>query len=52
MAKTKNVSGIEAMIRFIMGLVLLIFSFFIEGISRWVVGLIGVLFVLTAMFGY
>jgi hypothetical protein len=29
-----------------------IFAFFIEGILRWVVGLIGIVFILTALFGY
>ena len=51
-AKTKNVRRAEAILRFIIGVILIIFAFFIEGILRWVVGLIGVAFILTAIFGY
>ena len=51
-AKTKNVKGAEAILRFIIGIVLIIFFFSIGGISRWVFGLIGVAFILTAIFGY
>ncbi len=50
--KTKNVQTAEAILRLIMGGILIVFAFFIQGILRWVVGLIGVLFILTAAFGY
>ncbi len=50
--KTKNVSRAEAILRFIIGVILIIFAFFIEGILRWVVGLIGVALILTAIFEY
>ena len=50
--KTKNVRRAEAILRSIIGVILIIFSFFIGGILRWVVGLIGVAFILTVIFGY
>ena len=50
--KTKNVRGIEAVLRSIIGIILIIYALFVEGILRWVVGLIGVVFILTAVFGY
>ena len=50
--KTKNVRGIEAILRGIIGIILLGFALSIEGSLRWVVGLIGVIFILTALFGY
>jgi len=52
MVRTKNVRRAEAILRFIIGIILIIFAFFIEGILRWVIGLIGVAFILTAIFGY
>jgi hypothetical protein len=51
-AKTKNVGRIEAILRSIIGIILIIFGFSIEGILRWIVVLIGVIFILTALFGY
>ena len=50
--KPKNVGKAEAILRYIIGVVLIIFAYFNEGISRWVFGLIGVAFILTALFGY
>jgi len=50
--KTKNVKGVEAILRFIIGIVLIIFFLSIGGIFRWVFGLIGVAFILTAIFRY
>jgi len=50
--KTKNVRGIEAILRGIIGVILMGFAFSIEGILRWVVGLVGVAFILTAISGY
>ena len=52
MLKTKNVGRAEAILRFIIGLIILVFSFSMNGILRWVVGLMGVIFILTAGFGY
>ncbi|HSB07830.1 MAG TPA: DUF2892 domain-containing protein [Thermodesulfobacteriota bacterium] len=52
MVKTKNVGRIEAILRSIIGAILIIFAFSIEGILGWVVGLIGVIFIVTALFGY
>jgi hypothetical protein len=52
MVKTKNVGRAGSILRSIIGIILIIFAFFIEGIFRWVVGLIGVIFILTAIFGY
>jgi hypothetical protein len=49
---TKNVKKKEAILRSIIGVILIIFSFIIEGVLRWVVGLIGVVFILTAIFGH
>ena len=52
LVKTKNVERAEAILRCIIGGILIVFAFFIEGILGWVVGLIGVVFILTAIFGY
>jgi len=53
LVKTKNVKRAEAILRFIIGTIFIIFAFLIEEIIlRWVVGLIGVVFILTAIFGY
>ena len=50
--KTKNVRGAEAILRSIIGIILIILALFIEGVLSWVVGLIGVVFILTVIFGY
>lgn len=50
--KTKNVRGTEAILRSIIGAILIILAFSIEGVLRWVVGLMGVAFILTVIFGY
>ena len=50
--KTKNVGRRGGILRSIIGIIFLFFSFSIDGILRWVVGLIGVVFILTAIFGY
>ncbi len=52
MVNEKNIGRIESILRSIIGVILMIFAFSIEGILRWVVGLIGVAFILTAIFGY
>ncbi len=48
----KNVGRAEAISRSIMGVILIIASFFIEGVLRWVGGLLGLAFIVTAIFGY
>ena len=50
--KTKNVRGAEGILRSIIGIILIILAFSIEGVLRWVVGLMGVVFILTVIFGY
>ena len=50
--KTKNVRWAEAILRSIVGIILIISALFTDGSLRWVVGLIGVAFILTAIFGY
>jgi hypothetical protein len=50
--KAKNVGRLEAMLRSVIGVILVLFAFSIDGILRWVVGGIGVVFIVTALFGY
>ncbi len=52
LVKTKNVGRIEALLRVIIGIILMVFAFSIEGIVRWIAGLMGAVFMLTAIFGY
>ena len=52
MVKTKNVGKAEAILRLLIGLIIMVFVFSIEGILRWAAGLIGMLFILTALFRY
>ena len=51
-AKILNVGRGEAILRSIIGVILIILAFLASGFSRWVFGLIGVLFIITAIFGY
>jgi hypothetical protein len=51
-AKILNVGRGEAILRSIVGVILIILAFLVSGLSRWVFGLIGVLFIITAIFGY
>jgi hypothetical protein len=51
-AKVKNVGKGEAIFRFFTGVILIILAFFISGVIRWVIGLVGVGVILTALFGY
>jgi hypothetical protein len=48
----KNVGRGEAIFRSVTGVILIIIAFFISGAFRWVLGLVGVVTVLTAIFGY
>lgn len=50
--KTKNVKGMEAVLRCIIGIILMIVGLSLEGILSWVVILIGVTLLLTGIFGY
>jgi hypothetical protein len=52
MFEIKNVRGGEAIFRSVIGVILIIIFFFISGVFRWVLGLIGVFFILTALIGY
>jgi len=52
LVKVKNVGRGEGIFRFIIGVVLIILAFLISGFSRWVLGLVGVAIILTAIFGY
>jgi hypothetical protein len=51
-AKILNVGRGEAILRSIIGVILIILAFLVSGFSRWVFGFIGVLFIITAIFGY
>jgi len=51
-AKVKNVEKGEAIFRFFTGVILIILAFFISGVFRWVIGLVGVVVIVTALFGY
>lgn len=51
-AKVKNVGKGEAIFRFFTGVILIILVFFISGVFRWVIGLLGAVIILTALFGY
>lgn len=50
--KAKNVGKGEAVFRLIVGVILIILAFFISGVFRWILGLVGVVVILTALFGY
>jgi|GEM_PF-802441 len=50
--KIKNVGKGEGIFRSVLGIILIIFAFFTPGGFRWVLGLIGVAFILTSLFGY
>jgi predicted phage tail protein len=50
--KIKNVGRGEGIFRSVIGIILIVFSFFIPGGLRWVLGIIGVAFILTSIFGY
>jgi hypothetical protein len=50
--KTKNVGRGEGIFRLIAGVVLIIIAFFTSGVFRWILGPIGLMVILTAIFGY
>ena len=49
--KVKNVGKGEGIFRSIIGVILIIFAFFISGVFQWILGLVGVVVILTAIFG-
>jgi hypothetical protein len=50
--KVKNVGKGEGIFRLIIGIILMILAFFVSGVFRWILGLVGALVILTAIFGY
>jgi predicted phage tail protein len=50
--KVKNVGKGEGIFRLIIGVILIILSFYISGVFRWILGLVGVVVILTSIFGY
>jgi hypothetical protein len=50
--KVKNVGKGEGFFRLIIGVILVVLAFFISGVSRWILGLVGIVVILTAIFGY
>lgn len=50
--KVKNVGKGEGIFRLIIGVILIILVFFSSGVFRWVLGGVGVVVILTAIFGY
>jgi len=50
--KVKNVGKGEGIFRLIIGAILIILAFFVSGVFQWILGLIGVVVILTAIFGY
>ena len=47
-----NVGRGERIFRFVMAIVLIALAFIISGVPGWILGLIGVAIILTAIFGY
>jgi hypothetical protein len=50
--KTKNVARGETIFRYVLGVILIISAISTSGLLRWILGLIGVVVILTAIFGY
>jgi predicted phage tail protein len=50
--KTKNVGKQESIVRSILGSILIVLSFFVSGIFWLMVGLIGAILVVSALFKY
>jgi predicted phage tail protein len=48
----KNIGKGEGIFRLIIGVVLIIIAFFTSGVSRWILGPIGLVVILTGIFGY
>ena len=47
-----NVGRGERILRFVVAGILIALAFLISGVSGWILGLIGVAIILTAIFGY
>ena len=47
-----NIGKGERIFRFVIGVALIALALFVSGISRWIVGLIGLAILPTAIFGY
>ena len=47
-----NVGRGERIFRFVVGVILIALAFFISGVFRWILGLVGLAVILTAIFGY
>jgi hypothetical protein len=47
-----NVGRGERIFRFVIGVVSIALAFLVSGVSRWILGLIGVAIILTAILGY
>jgi predicted phage tail protein len=52
LVKTRNVAKTEALFRIVIGAILVLFTFFTHGILSWIIGLIGVALIVTAIFEY
>ncbi len=50
--KVKNIGKSEGIFRLIIGVILIVVAFFISGVFRWIFGFIGVVGILTVIFGY
>ena len=50
--RTGKVGKQEAGFRIVIGAILVLITFFIQGILSWIVGFIGVALIVTAIFGY
>ena len=50
--KAKNVGKGEGIFRLIIGIILITLAFFNLGVFRWILGPIGLVVILTAIFGY
>jgi uncharacterized membrane protein len=48
----KNVGRGEAIVRSVIGIMMILLPFFTPGVFQWILGLIGVVLILTAIFGY
>ena len=50
--KIRNVGRIEGIFRSVIGIIFLVLAFFVAGGLRWLLGIIGVAFILTSIFAY
>jgi len=51
-AQTRNVQRSEAILRIVIGAICIALAIWIPGILRWILGLTGIAFLITAFFGY